>query len=132
MRPFPPLGSSYIACMIARVNDSLADSAKLAAGDLEAAFEVVERRPELMINCLRNLISAPEGVVPEAPRRIAFECKVQAEIDMLSEVASMTPLQQVILRIMARRGLAFQPLSEETREALKNVHRGRMPAVTTV
>ncbi|WP_161487518.1 hypothetical protein, partial [Sulfitobacter sp. HI0129] len=36
------------------------------------------------------------------------------------------------LRIMARKGLAFQPFSEETREALKDAHRGRMPAVTTV
>ncbi|WP_415145970.1 ATP-binding protein [Limimaricola cinnabarinus] len=132
VRPFPPLGSSYIDSMAARVNEALAETAKLSPEDLEAAFDVVGRRPELLTDCLRDLIFAPEGAGPEALKRIASERKAQAEIDTLSEIASMTPLQQGILRLMARKGLAFQPFSEETREALKDVHRGRVPAVTTV
>lgn len=51
VRPFPPLGSSYIDSMAARVNEALAETAKLSPEDLEAAFEVVGRRPELLTDC---------------------------------------------------------------------------------
>ncbi|MGR3464566.1 hypothetical protein [Limimaricola sp.] len=132
VRPFPPLGAAYVSAMAARVNDALAETAQLAPADLEAAFDTVGRRPELLTDCLRDLIFAPEGAGPAALRRIAAERKAQAEIDTLSEIAAMTPLQQGILRLMAQKGPGFQPFAEETREALKAAHRGQKPAVATI
>ncbi len=107
VRPFPSLGSFYIASIASCVDESLAESAKLSSDDLEAAFELVGRRPELLTDCLRNLIFAPEGAGAEALKRIAAERRAQAEIDTLSEIAAMTQRQQGILRIIAKKCLAF-------------------------
>ncbi|ETW11601.1 hypothetical protein ATO8_16840 [Roseivivax marinus] len=132
VRSFPPLGADYIAAMAARVNEALAARAQLSPTDIAAAFETVGHRPELLADCLRDLIFAPEGAGPAALLRIAGDRKAQAETDILSEIASMTPLQQGLLRLMAERGLSFQPFTEETRRALAEINRGRMPAVATV
>lgn len=117
VRDFPRLGESYTAALTERVNARLAEGAQLTEACVAAVFEDLGHRPEILTDCLRDLIleTSPGD---EALRKIANRKKTQMREALLAEIGNLTRLQQAILHKMAADGINFAPYTEETRQAL--------------
>lgn len=117
VRDFPTLGSSYSTALTHRINARLAPDAQLTAATVDAVFDDLGRRPEILTDCLRDLILEPTAG-DEALRTIALRKKHQMREALLAEISTLTKLQQALLRKMATEGIQFSPYTDATRQAL--------------
>ncbi len=117
VRDFPKLGTPYTVALTHRINSRLAADAQLSAEAVDAVFEDLGRRPELLTDCLRELLLEP-ATGDAALRAIAVRKKAQMRDAMLAEIGALTKLQQAILRRMATEGIHFAPYTDDTRQAL--------------
>lgn len=117
VRDFPKLGRSYSNALTDRINARLATDAQVSPETMDAVFDDLGRRPEILNDCLRDLIleTTPGD---QALRLIAERKKVQMRDALLAEISTLTGLQQAILRTMAVDGIDFTPFTDETRQAL--------------
>lgn len=117
IRDFPPLGPEYTQAITDHLNSRLSETAKLDASVIEAAFDKLGRRPERLNACLRDLFL--EVDFGEAALERLVDARIAAaKAQLLSEIASLSPLQQGILKLMAEQGINFAPFSEPSRERL--------------
>lgn len=117
VRDFPRLGQRYTGALTERINTRLAEDAQVTPETMDRVFEDLGRRPEILNDCLRDLIleTAPGD---EALRAIAERKKVQMREALLAEIGTLTDLQQAILRKMAVDRIDFTPFTDDTRQAL--------------
>ncbi|SNT26271.1 hypothetical protein [Tropicimonas sediminicola] len=117
VRDFPPLGREYTAALTGHLNARLADNAKLDPDLVEAAFDRLGRRPERLNACLREMILGTE--FGEAALNKLVDASIDAAREqLLSEISTLSDLQQALLRRMAEDGIEFAPFTEATRKRL--------------
>lgn len=123
--PFPLLGREYVGFITELWNRRLADSNQFKAADLEYAFELVGRRPE-MLNTLLAEVSVGLGEAAnlgELLRTGALNHQAGVWSDYESAWNELSPLQQAVLEIMAERAQRRQPFSPFTEQTLLDVAR---------
>ncbi|HDS1682974.1 TPA: hypothetical protein QEM39_004584 [Pseudomonas putida] len=123
--PFPLLGREYVGFITELWNRRLADSNQFKAADLEYAFELVGRRPE-MLNTLLAEVSVGLGEAAnlgELLRTGALNHQAGVWRDYESAWNELSPLQQAVLEIMAERAQRRQPFSPFTEQTLLDVAR---------
>lgn len=123
--PFPLLGREYVGFITELWNRRLADSNQFKAEDLEYAFELVGRRPE-MLNKLLAEVSVGLGEAAnlgELLRTGALNHQAGVWSDYESAWNELSPLQQAVLEIMAERAQGRQPFSPFTEQTLIDVAR---------
>ncbi len=110
MRAFPPLGVDYVRWFV----DNAGLPTQLDVDRTLRSFERAAWRPEVLMQALGDLPD-DNGVLPPAGRLDdAFEVAVAAAIEesdeaMLKVVRALTPLQGVVLRVLAIQGDAYTP-----------------------
>ncbi|MFJ4068062.1 hypothetical protein ACIPW4_22565 [Pseudomonas sp. NPDC089996] len=123
--PFPLLGREYVGFITELWNRRLADSNQFKAEDLEYAFELVGRRPE-MLNKLLAEVSVGLGEAAnlgELLRTGALNHQAGVWSDYESAWNELSPLQQAVLEVMAERAQGRQPFSPFTEQTLIDVAR---------
>ena len=123
--PFPLLGREYVGFITELWNRRLADSNQFKADDLEYAFELVGRRPE-MLNKLLAEVSVGLGEAAnlgELLRTGALNHQAGVWSDYESAWNELSPLQQAVLEVMAERAQGRQPFSPFTEQTLLDVAR---------
>ena len=123
--PFPLLGREYVGFITELWNRRLADSNQFKAADLEYAFELVGRRPE-MLNKLLAEVSVGLGEAANLGallRTGALNHQAGVWSDYESAWNELSPLQQAVLEIMAERAQGRQPFSPFTEQTLLDVAR---------
>ncbi|PVZ41153.1 hypothetical protein [Pseudomonas sp. CC120222-01a] len=123
--PFPLLGREYVGFITELWNRRLADSNQFKAEDLEYAFELVGRRPE-MLNKLLAEVSVGLGEAAnlgELLRTGALNHQAGVWSDYESAWNELSPLQQAVLEVMADRAQVRQPFSPFTEQTMIDVAR---------
>lgn len=131
VRDFPPLGMEYSRALAERVNAHLSDENQIPVDEMDKAFARLGRKPEMLLECLRDLVLEPVGAAV-ALEGIVERKKAQMEAARRSEIAALSKLQQAILRLIARERSRFAPFTAETRHALAEVNGGRDPSVGAI
>lgn len=131
VRDFPPLGREYSTALAERVNAHLAKDNRISVEAMDEAFERLGRKPEMLIECLRDLVLEPvEASV--ALERVVERKKAQMQAARRSEIAALSGLQLGVLRLLARDRADFAPFTNETRTVLAESNNGRMPSVGAI
>lgn len=131
VQDFPPLGEEYSKAIAERVNTNLGGRKPISVEEMDNAFERLGRKPEMLVECLRDLVLAPADDVL-ALTTLVERKKAQMEAARRSEIEALSKLQQAILRLLARESANFAPFSADTRRALAEAHGGREPSVGAV
>ncbi|MFU0504697.1 hypothetical protein [Pseudaminobacter sp. NGMCC 1.201702] len=127
VRDFPPLGREYSIAIADRINRNLAEHLHIGVDEIDRAFDILGRKPEMLLDCLRALVLA-EGIGAEALAAIVTRKKAEVEAARRAEIMSLTKLQQALLRMLAADGQAFSPFAAASRDRLKSANGGRAPA----
>lgn len=123
--PFPLLGREYVGFITELWNQRLADSNQFKVQDMEYAFELVGRRPE-MLNKLLAEVSVGLGEAAnlgELLRTGALNHQAGVWSDYESAWNELSPLQQAVLQVMAERAQSRQPFSPFTEHTLLQITR---------
>lgn len=123
--PFPLLGREYVGFITELWNRRLAESNQFKAEDLEYAFELVGRRPE-MLNKLLAEVSVGLGEAANLGQLLrtgALNHQAGVWSDYESAWNELSPLQQAVLQVMAERAQGRQPFSPFTEQTLIDVAR---------
>lgn len=117
--PFPLLGKDFTQAYTLHLNQRLAATNQFDAKDVDAAFELVGRRPEM----LRSLISAVALELGEASQlgellhSQALLMRAGVWLEYESAYNTLTLPQKAVLEVMAlcsRDNLPFAPFGDET------------------
>lgn len=127
VRDFPPLGRDYSVAIAERINRNLAEHLHIGVDEMDRAFDILGRKPEMLLDCLRALVLT-EGMGATALVDIVTRKRAEVEAARRAEIMSLTKLQQALLHMLAMDGQAFSPFAAASRERLKVVNGGRPPA----
>lgn len=127
VRDFPPLGKEFAQAIAERVNANLSEHRHISVDDMDKAFDRLGRKPEMLLECLRDLVLAPVDA-PAALDTLVDRKKAQMEAARRSEIAALTNLQRSILKLLASQGADFGPFTAETRRMLAEANGGRPPS----
>jgi hypothetical protein len=111
--PFPVLGRDFVEALVADLNGYLAEAHQLDPDDVEAAFALVNHRPELLDDLVRKAATSAPGLKVTLRQR-ADDLRALIWDDYRRRFDELTPLQQALLRLLAEGGPAFRPYAEET------------------
>ncbi|NWC94004.1 MULTISPECIES: hypothetical protein [unclassified Pseudomonas] len=117
--PFPLLSRDYVEFVTDLWNQRLAASNQFNLEDMDYAFQLVGRRPE-MLNTLLTEVSVGLGEASnlgELLRTGALNHQAGIWSDYESAYNDLSPLQQAVLEVMGERTLgkqAFSPFAEKT------------------
>lgn len=117
--PFPLLGKEFVAFITQVWNQRLAATNQFKVEDLEYAFGLVGRRPEMLAKLLAEVsVGLGEaGNLGELLKTGALNHQAGVWSDYESAFNELSPLQQAVLEVMARRVIdtqPFSPFSEQT------------------
>lgn len=111
--PFPLLGRDYVEFVTGLWNQRLAATNQFNLEDMDYAFQLVGRRPE-MLNKLLTEVSVGLGEASnlgELLRTGALNHQAGIWSDYESAYNDLSPLQQAVLEVMGERTLGKQPFS---------------------
>ncbi|XDA97813.1 hypothetical protein AB1M95_17115 [Sulfitobacter sp. LCG007] len=131
IRDFPPLGRDYSKAVAERINANLAAHLHVGPDEMDAAFDALGRKPEMLLDCLRALVTA-EAEAPDALDAIVARKKAEVEAARRAEILSLTKLQQALLHMLAEDGRSFSPFSAAARERLKPANGGKPPSIGAI
>jgi hypothetical protein len=114
--PFPLLGRDYIDTYTKLVNSHLATGNQFNPESMYRAFELVGHRPELLASIIREVaVDLGEAArLDEMLKEWAEEWRLRVFEEMESNFASLTPIQQAVLRAMSEAGGSFSPFSAKS------------------
>ena len=128
---FPTIGAGFSEVIAEDLNSHLVSESQVSVEAIENAFESVGRRPQILKECLEDLILAPE-MGDDALRSIVEEKKISLSREIISEVKSFPPLEITLLRRVCTDGFTFFPFSEDTRVTLTEPGTGEPPSVDSI
>lgn len=131
IRDFPPLGREFSEAVANRVNANLAPHLRLETDLVDRAFETLGRKPELLLDCLRELITS-DGQGAQALLDVVERKRQAIEASRLGEILALSALQQAVLRLLIGDGPSFTPFASATRDRLKAGAGGRAPSVGAI
>lgn len=123
---FPLLGRDFTEAYTAHLNTLLAESNQFSADDVEAAFELVGRRPEMLRSIIAN-VSLELGEASNLGnllRHGAESIRDGLWIEFEGSYNALSIAQKAVLEVMARRAVAseaFSPFSGDTLQAVTQV-----------
>ncbi|WP_259463823.1 hypothetical protein [Cupriavidus plantarum] len=127
--PFPLLDRKFTDEYTASVNTALASGNQFEPDAVYEAFEMVGHRPELLRHLTSTIAIANES--PYLSQRLRDDAGLVQErfwSEVESEFASLSPLQQAVIRAMALKEGQFSPFGE----AAMRAYRTYLPAGATV
>jgi hypothetical protein len=121
--PFPLLGRDYTETYTAHLNKLLAKHNQFKPAEVEAAFDKVGRRPELLRNIISS-VSLDLGAASDLGT-LLYSGAQSIRDGICSEFESnyngLTLAQKAVLEVMARRCIADEPFSPFSTETLQAV-----------
>lgn len=121
--PFPLLGRDYTAAYTAHLNTLLAQSNQFNVDDVEAAFELVGRRPEMLRSIIAN-VSLELGTAGDLGTLLLHGAEIIRDglwAEFESSYNALTIAQKAVLEVLARRSLSNEPVSPFSNETLLSV-----------
>lgn len=122
---FPLLGHDFVEFVTGVWNQRLAATNQFTVADLEHAFLLVGRRPE-MLNKLLTEVSVGMGEASnlgELLRTGAINHQAGVWSDYESSYNDLSPLQQAVLEVIAERAISNQPFAPFTEKTFNDVNR---------
>lgn len=122
---FPLLGRDFVEFVTGVWNTRLAATNQFNADDLEYAFGLVGRRPE-MLNALLTEVSVGLGEasnLAELLRTGALNHQAGVWSDYESAYNDLSPLQKAVLEVMAERVISKQPFTPFSEQTFNEVNR---------
>jgi hypothetical protein len=122
---FPLLGRDFVEFVTGVWNTRLAATNQFNADDLEYAFGLVGRRPE-MLNALLTEVSVGLGEasnLAELLRTGALNHQAGVWSDYESAYNDLSPLQKAVLEVMAERVISKQPFTPFSEQTFNDVNR---------
>lgn len=121
--PFPLLGTDYTAAYTAHLNTLLAQSNQFSAVDVDAAFELVGRRPEMLRSIIASvsLELGAAGDLGDLLRQGAASIRDGIWSEFESQYNCLTVAQKAVVEVMARRSVANEPMSPFSGDSLQAV-----------
>jgi hypothetical protein len=116
---FPPLGKDYIEWFISH----LPFKQELDAGQLHAWFTEAGHRPEILgaaVDALVYDLDARPGQFAERLHQLIREQVHASNDETLRVLHSLTPLQSVVLRVLAKAGADFAPFEALTMQRYRS------------
>jgi hypothetical protein len=123
--PFPLLARDFVEFVTGVWNTRLAASNQFKADDLEYAFDLVGRRPE-MLGAILTEVSVGLGEasnLAELLRTGALNHQAGVWSDYESAYNDLSPLQQAVLEVMGERFMTKQPFTPFSEQTFKDVNR---------
>jgi hypothetical protein len=122
---FPRLGRDYVEFVTELWNSSLASHNQFAIEDVEYAFELVGRRPEMLTALLSDtrVILGEASNLGELLREGALNHQQGVWSDYESACNDLSALQRAVLEVIARRALHKQPFAPFSSETLEDINR---------
>ena len=123
--PFPLLGNDFVHFVTDVWNHRLAATNQFKIEDMEHAFQLVGRRPE-MLNKLLAEVSVGLGEASnlgELLRTGALNHQAGVWSDYESAYNDLSPLQRAVLEVMAERMISKQPFSPFAEQTFQDVNR---------
>lgn len=123
--PFPLLGKEFVAFITQVWNQRLAATNQFKVKDLEYAFGLVGRRPEMLAKLLAEVsVGLGEaGNLGELLKTGALSHQAGVWSDYESAFNELSPLQQAVLEVMARRVIDKQPFSPFSEQTFTEINR---------
>ena len=123
--PFPLLGKEFVAFITQVWNQRLAATNQFKVEDLEYAFGLVGRRPEMLAKLLAEVsVGLGEaGNLGELLKTGALNHQAGVWSDYESAFNELSPLQQAVLEVMARRVIHKQPFSPFSEQTFTEINR---------
>ncbi|MCV9918183.1 hypothetical protein OIU19_05225 [Pseudomonas sp. BT-42-2] len=123
--PFPLLGKEFVAFITQVWNQRLAATNQFKVEDLEYAFGLVGRRPEMLAKLLAEVsVGLGEaGNLGELLKTGALNHQAGVWSDYESAFNELSPLQQAVLAVMARRVIDKQPFSPFSEQTFTEINR---------
>lgn len=123
--PFPLLGKEFVAFITQVWNQRLAATNQFKVEDLEYAFGLVGRRPEMLAKLLAEVsVGLGEaGNLGELLKTGALNHQAGVWSDYESAFNELSPLQQAVLEVMARRVIDKQPFSPFSEQTFTEINR---------
>lgn len=111
--PFPLLGKDFIKAYTAHLNNHLAQTNQFSAGDIEDAFELVGRRPEMLRTIIGDVaLELGEATnLGELLRNSAEMMRAGAWSEFESAYNALTLPQRAVLEVMADRAHLNEPFA---------------------
>jgi len=122
---FPRLGRDYVEFVTQLWNSSLASHNQFAIEDVEYAFELVGRRPEMLTALLSDtrVILGEASNLGELLREGALNHQQGVWSDYESACNDLSALQRAVLEVIAWRALRKQPFAPFSSETLEDINR---------
>lgn len=139
--PFPLLGKDFTKAYTAHLNSHLAQTNQFSAADIDAAFDLVGRRPEMLRAIIGDvaLELGEAGNLGELLRNSAQMLRAGVWEEYESAYNALTLAQRAVLEIMADRAddnQPFAPFSDTTvlavGKALKSLGSEVVPGTQTI
>lgn len=123
--PFPLLGKEFVAFITQVWNQRLAATNQFKVEDLEYAFGLVGRRPEMLAKLLAEVsVGLGEaGNLGELLKTGALNHQAGVWSDYESAFNELSPLQQAVMEVMARRVIDKQPFSPFSEQTFTEINR---------
>jgi hypothetical protein len=123
--PFPLLGKDFTKAYTAHLNTHLAPTNQFLSQDIDEAFELVGRRPEMLRTIIGDvaLELGEAGNLGELLRNSAQMLRAGVWTEFESAYNALTLPQRAVLQVMAERAHAnesFAPFSDATVLAVRN------------
>jgi hypothetical protein len=111
--PFPLLGKDFIKAYTAHLNNHLAQTNQFSAGDIEDAFELVGRRPEMLRTIIGDVaLELGEATnLGELLRNSAEMMRAGAWSEFEGAYNALTLPQRAVLEVMADRAHLNEPFA---------------------
>lgn len=101
VRDFPKIGNHFSDEMSALINQRLSAPHHLSSDAVETAFDRLGRRPEMLYDCLRELLLIPEGPSDAALLEMVETRKADMAKAVLAEIMSLSAIQLRVLKMIA-------------------------------
>lgn len=123
--PFPLLGHDFVAFVTEVWNSRLAATNQFRQEDIEAAFQLVGRRPEMLNKLLTeaSIGLGEAGNLGDLLRDGALNHQAGVWSDYESAFNDLSPLQRAVLEVMAERAISKQPFSPFAEKTFQEVNR---------
>lgn len=122
---FPRLGRDYVEFVTELWNRNLAADNQFAADDVESAFEIVGRRPEMLTSLMvdTRVILGEASNLGELLKDGALTYQHGVWSDYESACSDLSPLQRAVLEEIAYRAVSKQPFAPFANQTIEVINR---------
>lgn len=128
--PFPFLDRRFTDAFTAWANGALAPGNQFEPNAVNAAFQLVGHRPEMLRELVAQVaLSGEAGNLSAVLEQGARDINNRLWDEFESEFESLTPIQKAVLQVLIEKGAPWSPFSEDSMETYRTLT--GLPSIST-